>query len=95
MSAYIIAEIEVHDPVRYEAYKALAPDAIARYGGRYLVRGGETIPLEGGWKPQRVVILEFPSLDAARTFHDSPEYRAAREQRAGACMMRMVAAAGL
>jgi uncharacterized protein (DUF1330 family) len=95
MSAYILCEIEVTDAERYEAYKALAPAAIARYGGRYLVRGGETVTLEGDWQPARVVVLEFPSLDAARTFHDSPEYRAAREQRKGAARMNMVAVAGL
>ena len=95
MSAYILVDCEVTDPARYEAYKALAPAAIARYGGRYLVRGGDTVVLEGDWRPSRVVVLEFPSLDAARTFFDSPEYRAAREQRRGAAKMNMVAAAGV
>ena len=95
MAAYILAEIEVTDPERYEAYKLLAPPAIARYGGRYLVRGGETAVLEGDWKPGRVVVLEFPTLEAARTFHDSPEYRAAREKRKGAAKMNMIAVAGL
>ena len=95
MAAYILAEIEVIDPARYEEYKLLAPPAIARYGGRYLARGGETAVLEGDWKPGRVVVLEFPTLDAARTFYDSPEYRAAREKRMGACRMNMVVVAGL
>ncbi|HEY1328057.1 MAG TPA: DUF1330 domain-containing protein [Casimicrobiaceae bacterium] len=95
MPAYILAEIDVHDPQRYDQYKALAPDAIARHGGRYLVRGGETVTLEGDWKPARVVVLEFPSLEAARTFYDSPEYRAARAKREGACRMQMIAVAGL
>lgn len=95
MSAYILVECDVLDAERYEAYKALAPAAIARYGGRYLARGGETVTLEGDWKPARVVVLEFPSLDAARAFYDSPEYRAAREKRKGAADMRMIAVAGL
>jgi uncharacterized protein (DUF1330 family) len=95
MSAYILAEIEDHDPARYEQYKALAPDAIARYGGRYVARGGEAVTLEGDWKPKRIVVLEFPTLEAARTFHDSPEYRAARAKREGACDMRMIAVAGV
>lgn len=95
MSAYILVECDVHDPARYEGYKALAPAAIARYGGRYLVRGGETVTLEGDWKPPRVVVLEFPSLDAARTFYDSPEYRAAREKRKDAASMKMIAVAGV
>jgi uncharacterized protein (DUF1330 family) len=95
MPAYVLVDCEVTDPVRYEAYKALAPDAIARYGGRYLARGGDTVVLEGDWKPNRVVVLEFPTLDAARTWHDSPEYRAAREKRKGAANMDMIAVAGL
>jgi uncharacterized protein (DUF1330 family) len=94
MPAYILAEIDVHDPARYEHYKALAPDAIARYGGRYLARGGETVTLEGDWQPKRMVVLEFPSLEAACTFYDSPEYRAARDKRKGAADMKMIAVAG-
>jgi uncharacterized protein (DUF1330 family) len=94
MPAYIIAEIDVHDAARYEQYKALAPDAIARYGGRYLVRGGDAVVLEGAWKPKRVVVLEFPTLEVAKQFHDSPEYRAARQKREGACDMRMIAVPG-
>jgi len=95
MSAYLLVEVDVTDPVRYETYKALAQAAIARYGGRYLVRGGETVRLEGDWSPKRVVVLEFPSLDVARTFYASPEYRAAREARAGIATMNMVAVAGV
>ncbi|HTI45656.1 MAG TPA: DUF1330 domain-containing protein [Casimicrobiaceae bacterium] len=94
MPAYIIAEIDVHDAARYEQYKALAPDAIAHYGGRYLVRGGDAVVLEGAWKPKRVVVLEFPTLEVAKQFHDSPEYRAARQKREGACDMRMIAVPG-
>ena len=56
MTAYILVDCEVTDPARYEEYKALAPAAIARYGGRYLVRGGETVKLEGDWTPGRVVV---------------------------------------
>ena len=95
MPAYILAEIEVTDPARYEEYKVLAPPAIARYGGRYLVRGGETAVLEGDWQPGRVVVLEFPTLEAARRFYDSPEYRAARDKRKNAAKMNMIAVAGL
>ncbi len=63
MKAYDVADIDVHDPERYEAYKALGPPAIAAHGGRYLARGGRTEVLEGGWAPKRTVILEFPSLE--------------------------------
>ena len=95
MSAYLLVDCEVTDPVRYEEYRAVAPEAIGRYGGRYLVRGGETVRLEGDWIPRRVVVLEFPTLDAAKAFYDSPEYRAAREIRKDAARMNMIAVAGV
>jgi len=95
MSAYILVDCEVTDPARYEEYRALAPAAIARYGGRYLARGGETVRLEGDWVPRRVVVLEFPSLDAVKAFFDSPEYRAARAVRKDAAKMNMIAVAGV
>jgi uncharacterized protein (DUF1330 family) len=95
MVAYVIVEVEVTDPVRYEEYRKLAPAAISRYGGRYVVRGGKSVTLEGGWAPKRVVVLEFKDLATAQAFYDSPEYRAAREVRAGAANMRMVAVEGV
>jgi len=95
MSAYLLVDCEVTDPARYDEYRAIAPGAIARYGGRYLARGGETVQLEGDWVPRRVVVVEFPTLDAAKTFFDSPEYRAARDVRKGAANMNLVAVAGV
>ena len=95
MAAYIIVDCEVTDPAAYERYKALAPAAIAQYGGRYLVRGGKPELLEGGPPPNRVVLLEFPDLAAVRRFYDSPEYRAARNVRKGAADMRLIAVEGL
>ena len=95
MAAYIVVDCEVTDPAKYEQYKELAPPAIARYGGRYLVRGGASAVLEGDWQPKRVVILEFPSLAAAKEFYDSPEYRAARAVRANAATMNLVAVEGV
>jgi uncharacterized protein (DUF1330 family) len=95
MAAYLLVDIEVSDPIRYEEYKRLAPSAIARYGGRYLARGGESVVLEGSWQPNRVVVLEFPSLEQARAFYDSPEYTTARNARKGAARMNMIAVAGV
>ena len=95
MSAYLVVDCEVTDPARYDQYKLLAPAAIAQYGGRYLARGGTVAILEGDWQPGRVVILEFPSLAAAKEFYDSPEYRAARAVRAGAARMNLVAVEGV
>jgi uncharacterized protein (DUF1330 family) len=95
MAAYIVVDCEVTDPARYEDYKKLAPEAIAKHGGRYLARGGQTAMLEGEWRPNRVVILEFPSLDAARKFYTSVEYTAARRARAGAAKMDIIAVEGV
>ena len=95
MVAYVIAEAEILDPAKYEEYKKLAPQAIAKYGGRYLARGGQTAMLEGGWRPNRMVILEFPSLEAARNFYTSVEYTAARRARAGAATMDIIAVDGV
>ena len=95
MPAYVVAEVEVTDPAKYETYKQLAPPAIAKYGGRYLARGGEVVALEGTWQPKRLVVLEFPSLAEAKEFYDSPEYRKARDARAGAATMRLLAVEGL
>lgn len=94
MVAYIIADCEILDPDKYEEYKKLAPEAIAKHGGRYLARGGQTAMLEGDWRPNRMVILEFPTLEAARKFYTSVEYTGARRARAGAAKMRMIAVEG-
>ncbi|HMM55377.1 MAG TPA: DUF1330 domain-containing protein [Candidatus Desulfobacillus sp.] len=93
--AYVIAEATVSDPERYEKYKALAGAAVAKYGGRYVVRGGATQVLEGEWAPARLVVLEFDSVEQAQRFYDSLEYRSAREQRAGAATMNMLAVESL
>lgn len=74
MPAYFIAEIDVQDAVAFEAYRQQVPATIAKYGGRYLARGGKTEPLEGDWHPARIVLLEFPNLEQAKKFYDSPEY---------------------
>jgi len=76
MPAYLLVDIDVHDPERYEEYRAQAPAAIHAHGGRYLVRGGAAELLEGDREPHRVVVLEFPSVERARAFWDSPEYGA-------------------
>ena len=84
MAAYIIADVEVSDPERYKGYQALSPGAIAAAGGKFIVRGGQHEVLEGGWKPSRVVVLEFPTYAQAKAFYDSALYVIAREKRAGA-----------
>lgn len=75
MKAYLVAHIEVHDPAGFEVYREKVPAVIARFGGRYVIRGGEAHPLEGHWPVPRLVVIEFDNLDAARTFYHSPEYQ--------------------
>ncbi|NJD68005.1 MAG: DUF1330 domain-containing protein [Candidatus Methylomirabilota bacterium] len=81
MPAYMILDIEITDPVVFERYRQLAPPALAVYGGKYLARGGRTETLEGEWAPNRLVILEFPDIDHAEQWLESPEYREARALR--------------
>lgn len=94
MPAYIIANVAVTDPAAFEAYRKLAQEAIAHHGGRYLARGGATTALEGAPKPARVVVLEFPTVDAAKRFYNSPEYSAARRARDGAARIDMFVVEG-
>ncbi|MCS6920850.1 MAG: DUF1330 domain-containing protein [Elioraea sp.] len=74
MAAYVIAQVDVKDEALFEEYRRQVPETVARYGGRYLVRGGALESLEGGWAPRRLVVLEFPSVEAARRWYRSPEY---------------------
>ena len=71
---YVIAEIQVTNPDGYREYSSMVPATIEKFGGRFLVRGGATQVLEGEWPQRRRVILEFPSVDAARKWFDSPDY---------------------
>src|SRR5437868_14417030 len=81
MSAYVVVEIAIKDQARYERYKQLATPSIAKYGGKYLSRGGATTALEGTWDPKRFVILEFADVDTARRWWSSPEYAEAKALR--------------
>jgi uncharacterized protein (DUF1330 family) len=91
---YWIAFVTVTDPDTYAGYQALAPDAFAKYGARFLVRGGDATPLEGEtW--QRHVIVEFESKAQALACYYSPEYTAARNERSGACIANIVIVDGL
>jgi uncharacterized protein (DUF1330 family) len=78
MAAYFIVDVEVKNPQAYQAYKEGAAASIAQYGGRFLVRGGKHEVLEGAWHPTRLVVLEFPSVEAARRWYTSAEYGAVK-----------------
>ena len=75
MAAYFIVDVDVHDQKGIEEYRKGVPATVAKYGGRFLVRGGAWERLEGQWEPKRLVILEFPSMEQARRWYDSEDYR--------------------
>jgi uncharacterized protein (DUF1330 family) len=77
MTAYVIADIDVHDQEGYQEYIALVPATLQPHGGRFLVRGGSHETLEGEWQPRRLVVIEFPTADDARRWHQSPDYQTA------------------
>ena len=95
MAAYLIYDAVVTDPQKYEHYKSLAPAAIAAYGGKYVVRGGKHESVEGDWKPNRMVMMEFPTYAKAQEFWNSPEYTSARKSREGAAVAKAVIVQGL
>jgi uncharacterized protein (DUF1330 family) len=94
MSVYMIAEITVTDPAGFEEYRDSVPATIQQYGGKYLVRGGTVAPLEGQWAP-RIVVLEFPDLETAQRWYNSPEYTAIKGGRTSASEGRMVLVEGI
>jgi len=95
MPAYVIVETDVHDPEQCAQYQAASPEAVQSGGGSFIVRGGELAVLEGDWDPSRLVVQEFPDLEAAKRWYDSPEYEEAKRLRQGAANLRMVAVQGL
>ena len=95
MPAFVIVEIEVRDPEAYETYRSLVPASLDAYGGKFIARGDATENLEGDWAPERIVVLEFPSLERARQWWASPEYRDAKAIRMRAARTRMIAIEGV
>jgi uncharacterized protein (DUF1330 family) len=95
MSAYIIGRIKVSDPVQYSEYTKVTPAIIARFGGRFIARGGETATMEGPEETSRVVIIEFPALEDAKAFFQSEEYAEAKNLREGAAVAQFVAIDGV
>lgn len=95
MAAYMIARVNVTDWDKYNEYIKMTPDIIAQYGGRFIVRGGETVTLEGPEEKWRIVVVEFPDLAGAEEFYHSPEYAAAKDIRTGAAEAQFVAVSGV
>ncbi len=95
MSAYVLVDISIEDPQLYEEYKRMVPPSIAAYGGRFIARGGQTETLEGDWRPERLVILEFDSVARAREWWASEEYRGPKALRQSASKARMIVTQGV
>ncbi len=90
MVAYVIVDIRVTNPAKFEEYKKLVPASVAAFGGKYVARGGRVQMLEGGWDPERLVILEFPTLERAKEWWASEQYREAKEMRKSSARSRMI-----
>ena len=90
MPAYIIVEIDIHDLEQYEEYKRLTPSSLVAYKGKFIVRGGETETLEGGWQPKRIVVLDFPTKELANQWWSSNEYAPAKGLRQRIATTKMI-----
>ena len=95
MSGYIIANVTVTDPVQYEEYKKWSSAVIQAHGAEICVRGGKAEVFEGDWQPECLVVLKFPTFEAAKAFDASPEYGKARAARQGAAIMQMIVVEGV
>ena len=94
MPAYVVVQVDVKDPVRYDDYKKMVPPSIEKYGGRFLVRGGKTHTMEGDWSPKRFVVVEFPSVERAKAWWASPEYAEAKALRQATSESQLIIAEG-
>ena len=94
MKAYLITDIHVHDLETYQSYIGQVPPFIAKHGGTYLVRAGKTTVADGDWQPERLIILEFPSMERAQAFIEDPEYAKVATLRQAAAKTNMVLVEG-
>ena len=94
MAAYIIVNVVVRDPIRYAEYTKAVGQTLAAYGGRFIVRGGAAEKLEGTREPGRVVVIEFPSVERAKAWWDSPEYREPKALRRSASTAETIVVEG-
>jgi len=94
MSAYVIVEVSIHNHKEYEEYKKLTPASITEYGGRFVIRGAKTESLEGDWNPERIVVLEFPTVERAKEWWNSNEYAPAKKIRHQTATSKMIVVQG-
>lgn len=94
MPAYIIVDVTITNPALYDDYKKLTPASLLPFDGKFIVRGGESETLEGGWQPGRIVILEFPSVQKAKAWWSSEGYAPAKTIRQAASITKMIVVEG-
>jgi uncharacterized protein (DUF1330 family) len=94
MAGYIIVDVQINDPEAYERYKAAVPATLVAYGGKFLVRGGRAETLEGNWEPNRIVVVEFESVEKAKAWWSSQEYAAPKQLRQSASATKMIVVEG-
>ena len=95
MAAYVIFDVEIRDPERYQDFMSQVKPALADAGARYLARGGALKIYEGDWSPRRIVILEFPSVAAWEAFYLGPVYRGLKVVRDQCSSARLVSVEGI
>lgn len=95
MSAYVVVQVDIKDPERYDQYRQMVPSTLEQYGGRFLVRGGQVETLEGSWHPSRFVVIEFDSTEQAKAWWSSVEYRPAKELRQQTSHTEMILCEGV
>jgi len=94
MAAYVIGDIEVTDPAAFQEYRDRLGATIEQYGGRFVIRGGRVDSKEGDWRPHRLLMLEFPSLEQAELWYNSPEYKPLIAIRERAARTQLIIAEG-
>ena len=95
MSAYVFVEINIYDQELYDEYKKMTPDSVRKFGGKFVVRGGLAVNLEGNWNPERIVVLKFDSVEKAKEWWESEEYTRARIIRQRAAETKMIILEGV
>ena len=94
MKAYVIVEVSITDKIIYEEYKKLTPAAIDAFDGKFIVRGGRTETLEGDWQPEKMVVVEFPSVERAKEWWSSDQYSKAKAIRQQSAHTKMLIVEG-
>ena len=95
MSAYVVVQVDVKDPERYDQYRKMVPSTLEQYGGKFLVLGAPVETLEGSWHPSRFVVIEFDNTEQAKAWWFSAEYKPAKELRQQTSHTEMILVEGV